>query len=105
MEHVKMGGATLRLSMSVTGTASIRTNLSVHHLLAAAHFARLSAQVEKNNTGPLSDEQSTEHRAYVIAAIIAVVASMEATINELFLDAIEANPYTFKGLDPKLPKL
>jgi len=93
-----------QLHMSVT--ASVRTNLSIHHILAAALFSRLSARIERDNTNKLlSEELATEHRAYVVGAVIAAVASMESYINEVYLDAVEKILRTFKGLDPRIPEL
>jgi hypothetical protein len=86
--------------IKAVGTASIkvRANLAVHHMLSAAFFARKSYEVESNNV-TLTEELYTEHRAYVIASILASIASLEATINELYIDAVDKNSQTFQGID------
>ena len=97
-----------QLNQSVTGRSSIqaeakltlsvamhmRTYLSPYHILTAAFFTRQSAAMERQHLGTLWSEEFqagpfAEHRAYVVGAVFAAVAFLEATINELFNDALE----------------
>jgi hypothetical protein len=41
----------------------------------------------------------------VTGAVLSAVASLEATINELFIDAQHKDPYTFEGADPEFAPL
>jgi hypothetical protein len=73
-------------------------------MLSADHFARQSAIIETNYKNGITDELRAEHRAYVTGAIILSVASLEATINEVFISAKD-NDSLFKGFDPTIPKV
>lgn len=64
-----------------------RTNYGPHHMLSASFFARLSFKIEKKYTQPLSELLQVKHRAYTVGAIMAAVASLDATINEFLMDA------------------
>ena len=64
-----------------------RTNYGPHHMLSAFFFARLSFKIEKKYTQPLSELLQVKHRAYTVGAIMAAVASLDATINEFLMDA------------------
>lgn len=82
---------------------SLKANFSGNHMLSAVHFARQSAIIEKNYKDELTDELRAEHSAYVTGAIIVSVASLEATINEVFISAVD-NDNLFKDFDPTIPK-
>ena len=83
------------------GTAALwlRTYFSLHHIRAAAHFARLSKRAESTYSGTFDDELFNEHRAYVTGSIILATSFLEATINELFSDAREGTAEQIKQLD------
>jgi hypothetical protein len=102
-KHLK-GSIKVNLTLGDSATASVKTNFSGHHMLSAAHFARQSAVIEKNDSDEITDELRAEHRAYVTGAIIVSVASLEATINEVFISARD-NDSLFKGFDPTIPKV
>ena len=102
-KHLK-GSIKVKSTLGVSVTASVKTNFSSHHMLSAAHFARQSAIIEKNYKDGITDELRAEHRAYVTGAIIVSVASLEATINEVFISAID-NDNLFKDFDPSIPKV
>ena len=102
-KHLK-GSIKVKSTLGVSVTASVKTNFSSHHMLSAAHFARQSAIIEKNYKDGITDELRAEHRAYVTGAIIVSVASLEATINEVFISAID-NDNLFKDFDPTIPKV
>ena len=102
-KHLK-GSIKVKSTLGVSVTASVKTNFSSHHMLSAAHFARQSAIIEKNYKDEITDELRAEHRAYVTGAIIVSVASLEATINDVFISAID-NDNLFKDFDPSIPKV
>jgi hypothetical protein len=70
--------------------------LSMNQYCSAAFFARKAREIEeeytKSTEKTLSDQQKYEHTAYVIGSIFAARAYLEATINQVFLDAIEPAP-------------
>jgi hypothetical protein len=45
------------------------------------------------------DDKEGEHRAYVIGAVFASVAALEASINELYHEAINGEPKTADGFE------
>src|SRR5688572_13882813 len=74
-------------------------------MLAAAYFARKALDIESNHTELVDGEPYFAHRGYVTGAVFSAVASLEATINELFIDAENENSPTFVGADPLIPRL
>jgi hypothetical protein len=64
---------------------------SHYHIVAAAFFARQSAQLERehrdNDTVP--SEILSQHRAYVTGCLFSVASFLEAQINEIFTDAAD----------------
>jgi hypothetical protein len=64
-----------------------RVHYSREHIKAAALFTRQSFQIEKS--GVITNELIDDHRSYVTGAIFAAVSFLEATINEVFADALE----------------
>ena len=103
MTIIELKPEPINIKSGLSGTLSVKTNFSGHHMLSAAHFARQSAIIEKNCKDEITDELRAEHRAYVTGAIIVSVASLEATINEVFISAIDTN--LFKDFDPTIPKV
>jgi hypothetical protein len=94
------GGAS---SSSVT--ASLRTHFNVQHMIAAAYFARSALEIESNHTDLIDGEPYFAHRGYVTGAVLSAAASLEATINELFIDAQNPGSPTFEGGDSRTPRL
>jgi hypothetical protein len=91
---------------SASAIAGLKTHFSAQHMLAAALFARKTFEIESTYPKDLvSREPYHAHRGYVTAAVLSAVASLEATINELFIDARDKNPHTFKNVDSSFPKL
>jgi hypothetical protein len=77
-------------------------------MVAAAIFARKVREIEASHDhqkGLVSGEPYYAHRGYVAGAVFSAVASLEATINELFIDAQHSDPHTFKGADPEFAPL
>jgi hypothetical protein len=56
-------------------------------MMAAAHSARKALDVELSYTELVDGEPYFAHRGYVTGAVLSVAASLEATMNELFIDA------------------
>ena len=104
MTTIELKPEPINVKSKISGTLSLKTNFSGHHMLSAAHFARQSAIIETNYKDEITDELRAEHRAYVTGAIIVSVASLEATINEVFISATD-NDNLFKDFDPTIPKV
>ena len=83
---------------TVTATATLRVNLAVQHLLAAARFSRDVGRPEEVHRGAQFDAfwESIFHPA--IACTLTTVASLEAYANELFSD----RNTLFPGYSPEL---
>ncbi|MER5638861.1 hypothetical protein ABT095_18090 [Kitasatospora sp. NPDC002227] len=74
---------------------------SQDQVLAAAMFSRKCGEMEANRATPTDDEkrrgltwaeaEQTEHRSYVVASVLASVAFLEASLNELFASAPHEN--------------
>jgi hypothetical protein len=95
-EIVRVMGAITRL----------KTEFGLQHLLAAALFARKALEIESaHDEIVVSGEPYFSHRAYVTGSVLSAVASLEATINELFIAAQHGDPNTFKGADPEFAVL
>ena len=80
-----------------------RRYYSPQHIKSAALFTRQSYQIEEEyrSNGVLTDELIEDHRSYVTGAIFAAVSFLEATINELFMDASEyPESSVTKNIDP-----
>ena len=88
-----------------------RTYLSISHIVAAAHFARIGAALEADESkifigsGKFSEDWLYEHRACVTASILSSTAFLEATINELYADAFQNFPELQPALDPESLRL
>jgi hypothetical protein len=95
-------------SSSAAATLRVKTHFNVQHMVAAALFARKVFEIEAtrdHRKGLVSDESYFAHTGYVAGAVFSAVASLEATINELFIGAQHGDPHTFKGADPEFPPL
>jgi hypothetical protein len=86
--------------VTMTAHATMRVNLAVQHLLAAAHYSREVGTIEKQYRGQQFGAfwEGILHRA--IACILTTVASLEAYANELFSDREKIFPeYSAELLD------
>lgn len=79
------------IKLSVKATASSRVNLSFQHMQEAIHLTKLSKNCEITNAGKTFSDGDffNHHRAYVVGSIMTSVASVEARINEFYLDATD----------------
>jgi hypothetical protein len=92
---VALSGAT-RIKLALSVSASIRANLALNQLQAARRFALQCGETETANLGqPLGPFFDTI-RDSVIASVILSVLSLEANINEHFVDPEVKD--TFEGL-------
>ncbi len=84
-----------------------RTYFSISHIVAAAHFARISTALEADESkifigsGKFSEDWLHEHRACVTASILSSTAFLEAIINELYADACQNFPELQPALAPE----
>ena len=83
-------------------TVTLRYYLSGNHIDAAAYFTRLCYEFEQQflRDGDL-DRVFRTHRSCVLGSVILAVAFLEATINELFVDAASPVSTVFEGLTPE----
>jgi hypothetical protein len=76
---------------TIQASAKSRVNLSFQHMQEAIHLMELSKDCEVANSGKTFADGDffNHHRAYVVGAILTSVASLEARINEFYLDATD----------------
>jgi hypothetical protein len=80
-------GAVFASSTTMSATAISRTNLAVQHIFAAAYSSRKAEELENANAGKPFGEFYEEIVWNVSAAVLFAVASLEADVNEIFVDA------------------
>jgi hypothetical protein len=89
--------------MPATMTIGIRNYLSILHLKAAAHFVGLSRATE-GLAGVIKESEKSDtielQYAQVMAAVLSAAAFLEATINELFMDAADGGDVGFASQLP-----
>jgi hypothetical protein len=81
---------------TATAVARVKNNFSRQHLIAARHFASLAVSTE--GKGSVSEQETNEHRAYVIGSVVLSTAFIEASINEFYLEAVDGNQTSLVGL-------
>jgi hypothetical protein len=81
---------------TVSGVARMKHSFSMQHLVAGRHFASLASQIQ--GKGKITEQDASELRAYVAGTVIFSVAFLEASINELYLEALDRNTATLNGL-------
>jgi hypothetical protein len=82
-----------------TVSAAIKHCFSRQHLVAARQFASQAASVEAKTA--LTETDRSEHRAYVTGAVVFSAAFLEASINELYLEAKDGPQQSLGGLSPQ----
>ena len=80
-------------------TAQLKHCFSRQHLVAARQFATQAAMIEAKPS--LSEQDRSEHRAYVTGAVVFSAAFLEASINELYLEAKDVQQQSLTGLSPQ----
>jgi hypothetical protein len=87
---------------TVSATARVKHTFWRQHLLAARHFANLAVDAEaaiaSKAEGDRTEQSRSEHRAYVSGAVVFAAAFLEASINELYLEATDPGTNTLAGL-------
>jgi len=73
--------------MKVVATGMHRMNLSYFQMRAAAQFAQKAGEIEQGHTGDNWGPSYDEITVHVISSIVMAVSSLEAFINEVFLNA------------------
>jgi len=92
-----------RVSSNDRLMADMRGYFSIYHIQSAALFAREAAGIERTYQPSDWLKVSSKHQAYVVAAIFACAAFLEATINELFADAVDGFLKEYlEGVEPEL---
>ena len=77
-------------------TCGIKHCFSRQHLVAAKQFAAQAAGIEAKT--PPTEQDKSEHRAYVTGAVVFSAAFLEASINELYLEAKDGPQASLAGL-------
>ena len=85
-------GAVIAAAARVEAEAALRTNFSILHLLAAAHFSRHVADLEQAHTGEPFGAFFEEIVWFSSACVLSCSAGLEAYANELFVDRSEHFP-------------
>ncbi len=86
----KLTGSDLRLAQ--------RHNLTVQHLQAAILFYKNCYRIEQEHEGEKFGEFFTGIRSYVTASVILSAATLEAYVNEIFINVVEGRS---KGINEK----
>mgnify|MGYP000865092755 CR=1 FL=1 len=79
-----------KLNIQESVEIKIRTYFSIQHIQSAALFCRITHALENQYDGNYNQELFTEYKAYATNAIFSSVCFLEATINEIFCDAIDS---------------
>jgi len=88
------------MGFEMTAKMSMKHNFSKQHIRTAAYFSKCAAEIESASIGTkISEDMCSQHRAYITGTILSSVAALESSINELYLEALDHNPHTLKGLD------
>ena len=78
--------------------AQVKHNFSRQHFWAARYFADKALEIEQTINNADDKNIKSIHRSYVTGAIISIVAGLESSINELYLEACDNNRNTLRGL-------
>lgn len=80
-------------TVDLTEQAFIRAwnHLSINYIVAAALLSRRSYELESEAYRPASQELILEYQSYVLGAVVSSAAFLEATINEFFAGAADAD--------------
>jgi len=86
--------------LNFIGNVSMRVkhSFSKEHHWAAKNFSEEATHIE-NSSMNLSKVNENKYRAYVTGTILFAVAALEASINELYLEALDRNKTTLSGLN------
>lgn len=88
--------------IAMGATARLKTHFGLQHLVGAALFARKALEIECTHEEIVgSGEPEWAHRAYVTGAILSAAASLEATINEVYLGTPQGDPTAMEKTNPR----
>jgi hypothetical protein len=90
--------------MTVKATGVHRMNLACFEMRAAAQFARASGEIEQRHAGDDWGPSYDDITLHVISTIVMAASSLEAFINETFLNATTYFPNHQKALKARWPK-
>ena len=105
MNNDPMVSSTVHLTTTQSGVETV--NLSYQHCQAARLFARKCSEIETtaiSQEGGWKDPRR-ESEMYAIGAVLSSVAALEASINELYLQAIDQSERTEVSKDGRLGSL
>ena len=74
------------VNATMTGTATLISNFALQHMKAATIFRDHVSRLESENADKPFGQFFEEVRSYGSACIMSATASLEALINELFID-------------------
>lgn len=89
----------------ISVSVSIKHNLSRQHFWAARFFSEESHRIENIGMQGASDNDIKRHRAYVVGAIFSTIAALDASINELYQEAVDKSGNALPGLTERQFKL
>ncbi|WP_084080197.1 hypothetical protein [Flavisolibacter ginsengisoli] len=72
-----------------TVRVEVRSYFSIQHILSATFFLEQLREFEKSLSKDSSDQEFLNHRAFIVSIIMSCASFLEATINEVFMDAAE----------------
>ena len=85
-------------SFEDTEYVTVRTYFSIQHILSTALFLSEIEEYESLLDEEYSDDTFIKHRAFCVNAIFSAVSFLEASINELFMDAADNRNGAIKDL-------
>src|SRR5262245_24918425 len=94
----------VRVHASISASAAVKHDFSKQHLHAATLFADDAQKCETMAKQP-DEEQRARHRACVTAAVLSAVAFLEASVNEIFLSAVDQDRTNLPTFDHGLFQL
>ncbi len=86
---VILATGTVTATATVTAFPRVKNNFSRQYLVFARHFAAMASTVQSKGT--ITEQDTSEHRAYVTGSVVFSEAFLEASINEFYLEAIDGN--------------
>ena len=82
-ETDETSSADLPVTAELSATADVRYSFTAQFLIGAAFFSRCAETIERESSGSITEVVRSNHRAYVVAAIMQSVAALEAEIWEV----------------------
>lgn len=91
-------------STMMTASLSLKYNSSNQHYKSAVYFSECAREIESsyNINSYFGNKIDQKYLSFVTSSIILFVASLEASINEFYCEAINKSPNTAKYIDDKI---